>query len=240
MINVINLSKSYGSFEAVRNITFSVKSNEVLGFLGPNGSGKTTIMKALSGIHYPSKGEIFINGLSIERNAAEVKMLIGYLPENNPLYKDLTVEEYLDFVTSARLFNGKEKKKAIEKALVTCSIEHEKNRRIDKLSRGYRQRLGLAQAIVHDPPILILDEPSSGLDPNQIIEFRTLIKKLGKKKIIILSTHILKEVEVLCSRILILNNGEIAAQGTFEEICKEYTLEEVFVKLTDQVKINEE
>ena len=231
MIELINFSKSYGNFPAVKNVSFSVRQNEILGLLGPNGSGKTTIMKALTGIHYPSSGEVLVNGLSIEKNPEEIKKMIGYLPENNPLYNDLTVNEYMDFISSARLFSGKEKKDAIEKALFTCNIESESKKRIDKLSRGYRQRLGLAQAIVHDPPILILDEPSSGLDPNQIIEFRSLIKKLGKKKIIILSTHILREVVALCSNIIILNNGEVAAQGIYDEICTEQSLEDIFIKL---------
>ena len=239
MIEVKNLSKNYGTFEAVKDITFSVGSAEVLGFLGPNGAGKTTVMKTLTGCHYPSGGEVRIGGISVEDEPESTKKLVGYLSENNPLYGDLTPDEYLDFIASARLLAGDKKREAVNRALSLCYLEDRRNQRIDSLSKGYRQRLGLAQAIVHDPQILILDEPASGLDPNQIVEIRTLIRDLGKSKTVILSTHILKEVEAVCSRIIILNEGCIAAQGTLDEIAynmgmigSECNLEDIFVKLT--------
>ena len=241
MIEVRNLCKSYGGFEAVKNISFSVESAEVLGFLGPNGAGKTTIMKILAGCHYPSCGEVRINGVSVEDDPVETKKITGYLPENNPLYGDLTTEEYLDFAASARLLSGQEKKRAIDRVISLCSLGEHRNRLIESLSKGYRQRLGLAQAIIHDPPVLVLDEPASGLDPNQIIEMRLLVRELGKKKTVILSTHILSEVEAVCSRVLILDKGKIAAQGTLEEIAqtlgmnmKKHILEDIFVKLTGE------
>jgi len=220
MITVENLSKKYGAFEAVKDVSFSVGREQVLGFLGPNGAGKTTIMKILTGYHFPSHGRVEIDGISLEESPVEIKKRIGYLPEANPLYGDLTPEEYLDFVASARLIQDEEKKKALDSAIAACGLEGVRRQRIDSLSKGYRQRVGLAQAIIHDPPILILDEPTSGLDPNQIIEIRSLIRELGKRKTVILSTHILQEVEAVCSTVLILNEGRIAGQGTTEEIAE--------------------
>ena len=218
MIQVENLSKKYGAFEAVRDVSFSVGRVEVLGFLGPNGAGKTTIMKILTGYHFPSGGQVKIDGISVEEEPVEIKKRIGYLPENVPLYGDMSPEEYLYFAASARLLPKAERRGAVDRAISACGLEGYRTQRIESLSKGYRQRVGLAQAIIHDPPILILDEPTSGLDPNQIIEIRSLIRELGKRKTVILSTHILQEVEAVCSRVLILNEGRIAAQGTPEEI----------------------
>ena len=218
MIDVENLSKRYGSFEAVKDVSFSVGKAEVLGFLGPNGAGKTTIMKILTGYHYPSGGLVKINGFSVEEAPEETKKCIGYLPESNPLYNDLSPEEYLYFTASSRLIPKEGRRKAVDAAIDACGLEGYRAHRIENLSKGYRQRVGLAQAIIHDPDILILDEPTSGLDPNQIIEIRSLIRELGKRKTVILSTHILQEVEAVCSRVLILNEGRIAAQGTPGEI----------------------
>ena len=218
MIKVENLSKKYGSFEAVKNVSFSVGREQVLGFLGPNGAGKTTIMKMLTGYHFPFSGKVEIDGIPLEEAPLEIKKRIGYLPEANPLYGDLTPDEYLYFVASSRMLGGTERKKALDAAISACGLEGVRKQRIDSLSKGYKQRVGLAQAIVHDPPILILDEPTSGLDPNQIIEIRSLIMELGKRKTVILSTHILQEVEAVCSQVLILNEGRIAAQGTPAEI----------------------
>ena len=221
MINVKNVSKKYGNFEAVRDISFSVGRVEVLGFLGPNGAGKTTIMKILTGYHFPSGGEVEIDGISVQEDPVAVKNRIGYLPESVPLYGDMSPEEYLQYAASARMLPKEQRQKAVDRALAACGLEGAaRTQRIDSLSKGYKQRVGLAQAIVHDPPILILDEPTSGLDPNQIIEIRSLIRELGKRKALILSTHILQEVEAVCSRILILNEGRIAAQGTPEEIAR--------------------
>jgi ABC-2 type transport system ATP-binding protein len=218
MIKVENLSKKYGNFDAVRNVSFSLGHEQVLGFLGPNGAGKTTIMKILTGFHFPSGGQVEIDGISVVEEPLEIKKRIGYLPESNPLYGDMSPEEYLYFAASARLIPAGYRQKAVDDAIKACGLDGAKTERIDSLSKGYKQRVGLAQAIIHDPPILILDEPTSGLDPNQIIEIRSLIRELGKRKTVILSTHILQEVEAVCSQVLILNEGRIAAQGKTEEI----------------------
>ena len=218
MIEVKELSKRYGTVEAVRDVSFSVGAEQVLGFLGPNGAGKTTIMKILTGYHFPSGGSALVDGISVEEDPVEVKKRIGYLPENVPLYGDLTVDEYLSFAADSRRIPPGERKEKIEASLAACGLLSCRSRKIETLSKGYRQRAGLAQAILHDPPILILDEPTTGLDPNQIIEIRSLIKELGKRKTVILSTHILQEVEAICSQVLILNDGRIAAQGRPEEI----------------------
>ncbi|MDR1470587.1 MAG: ATP-binding cassette domain-containing protein [Spirochaetaceae bacterium] len=218
MIEVKELRKRYGDVEAVKGVSFSVGKEQVLGFLGPNGAGKTTIMKILTGYHYPTEGAAFVDGLSVQEESTAVKARIGYLPEGVPLYGELTVDEYLGFVADARHIDKGERAARIAQALDACGLASMRGRRIETLSKGFRQRTGLAGAIVHDPPILILDEPTTGLDPNQIIEIRTLIKELGKRKTVILSTHILQEVEAVCNRVLILNEGKIAAQGTPEEI----------------------
>ncbi|MDR2103404.1 MAG: ATP-binding cassette domain-containing protein [Treponema sp.] len=218
MVAVQTLTKRYGRVEAVRDISFEAGRGEVLGFLGPNGAGKTTVMKILTGFHFPSSGKALVDGISVEEDPAEIKKRIGYLPENVPLYGELTVKEYLSFIACSRLIPREERPRSLGAALERCGLEKVRSQRIETLSKGYKQRLGLAQAIIHDPPILILDEPSSGLDPNQIIEIRTLIRELGGKKTVILSTHILQEVEAVCSRVLILNEGRIAAQGRPEEI----------------------
>jgi ABC-2 type transport system ATP-binding protein len=218
MIEVHGLTKRYGPVEAVRDVSFTVGKDQVLGFLGPNGAGKTTIMKILTGYHFPSGGRALVDGISVEDDPVEVKKRIGYLPESVPLYGDLSPAEYLSFIAEARFLPPDERGERINRALEACGLSQVKSRRIEDLSKGYKQRVGLAQAIVHDPPILILDEPTSGLDPNQIIEIRGLIKELGKRKTVILSTHILQEVEAVCSQVLILNEGRIAAQGRPEEI----------------------
>ena len=218
MIEVRNLTKSYGKVEAVQNVSFSVGKDQVLGFLGPNGAGKTTIMKILTGYHFPSGGTALVDGIRVDENPVEVKKRIGYLPENVPLYGDMTVDEYLSFIAEARLIPPGGRAKAINACLESCGLGAYRGRKIDTLSKGYRQRTGLAQAILHDPAILILDEPTNGLDPNQIIEIRSLIRDLGRRKTVILSSHILQEIEAICSQVLIINEGTIAAQGTSEEI----------------------
>ena len=217
-IEVKNLSKQYGEVKAVSDVSFSVGDQQVLGFLGPNGAGKTTIMKILTGFHFPSNGTAFVDGISVEEQPLEIKKRIGYLPENVPLYGDLTVDEYLSFAADARFIPEQDRPAAINASLEACGLTNYRSRKIETLSKGYRQRAGLAQAILHDPPILILDEPTTGLDPNQIIEIRSLIKELGKRKTVILSTHILQEVEAVCNQVLIINDGRIAAQGSPEEI----------------------
>lgn len=214
MIQAVNLSKRYGSFEAVRGVSFDVGSGRVVGLLGPNGAGKTSIMKVLTGYHRPSSGLVTINGINVADDPLAVKAMVGYLPEGVPLYVDMTVGEYLEFIAEARGLAHADREGAALKAMGACGLDGMFDVRIDHLSKGYRQRVGLAQAIIHDPPILILDEPTTGLDPNQILEIRSLIRSLGSQKTVILSTHILQEVEALCSEVLILNEGRIVAQGS--------------------------
>ncbi|MDR2370001.1 MAG: ABC transporter ATP-binding protein [Treponema sp.] len=218
MVEVRNLSRSYGTFEAVRDVSFFAGKKEVIGLLGPNGAGKTTIMRILAGFHFPSGGSALVDGISLEEDPVEAKKRIGYLPENVPLYGDLTVEENLRFIAEARLVPAKKREGAVQAVLEACGLSSAGKARIETLSRGFRQRTGLAQALVHDPPVLVLDEPATGLDPNQIVEIRSLIKELGKRKTVILSTHILAEAEAVCSRLLILNRGRVAAQGKPGEI----------------------
>jgi ABC-2 type transport system ATP-binding protein len=218
MIEVQGLTKRYGQVEAVKGVSFTLGAEQVLGFLGPNGAGKTTIMKILTGYHFPTSGTATIDGISVQDFPVEVKKRIGYLPEAVPLYGDLSVREYLLFIAQARLLAPEKRDKAVAESIGACGLEHMASWRIDTLSKGYKQRVGLAQAIIHDPPILILDEPTTGLDPNQIIEIRSLIKELGKRKTVLLSTHILQEVEAVANQVLIINEGRIAAQGRPDEI----------------------
>lgn len=218
MIEVSHLSKNYGAFPAVRDVTFTVEKDQITGLLGPNGAGKTTVMKILTGYHFPSSGTARVEGVSMSEAPTVCKERIGYLPESVPLYGELTVTEYLSFIASARLLPKSERRAKIQAAVEMCGLGAKRGARIDTLSKGYKQRTGLAQAILHDPPILILDEPTTGLDPNQIIEIRALIKDLGTRKTVILSTHILQEVEAVCGEVLILNEGRIAAQGTPDAI----------------------
>lgn len=228
MIEATALTKRYGPVRAVHDVSFSVDKGEIVGLLGPNGAGKTTIMRILTGYHYPTAGVAMVNGYDVSSDPVAAKSCIGYLPENAPLYDDLTVREYLDFIADARKLTGHDRVNAIARALKLCGLETQIDRPIDQLSKGFRQRVGLAQAILHDPDILILDEPTTGLDPNQIQEIRHLIRTLGSDKTVILSTHILQEVEAMCDRVLILNDGEIAASGTTEEIGRELKGEKVF------------
>ena len=218
MIKVENIDKIYGRFKAVDNVSFHIGKGEIVGLLGPNGAGKTTIMKILTGYHYPTHGTAILNGYSIYDDLLKVKESTGYLPEMAPLYDDLTVNEYLDFMADIRKVPKSRKKTEIDRVIHECGLEPVIYRSIGKLSKGYRQRTGLAQAIIHSPDILILDEPTTGLDPNQIIEIRKLICDIGREKTVILSTHILQEVEAVCNRVLILNHGRIVAQGTPDTI----------------------
>jgi ABC-2 type transport system ATP-binding protein len=213
-IKVENLTKKYGTQRAVDNISFEVKEGEILGFLGPNGAGKTTTMKIITCYMAPSDGDVTVDGLSIHENPDLIKKKIGYLPESNPLYYDMPVLEYLEFVAELQGVPKDQIKKRIVEMVRVCGLNVEKHKKIGELSKGYRQRVGLAQAMIHDPDILILDEPTTGLDPNQIVEIRKLIRELGREKTVILSTHILPEVEATCDRILIINKGKIVADGT--------------------------
>ena len=218
MIKVENIDKIYGRFKAVDNVSFHIGKGEIVGLLGPNGAGKTTIMKILTGYHYPTHGTAILNGYSIYDDLLKVKESTGYLPEMAPLYDDLTVMEYLDFMADIRKVPKSRKKAEIDRVIEETGLGPVIYRSIGKLSKGYRQRTGLAQAIIHSPDILILDEPTTGLDPNQIIEIRKLICDIGREKTVILSTHILQEVEAVCNRVLILNHGKIVAEGSPEQI----------------------
>ncbi len=201
-------------------MSFEVKAGEILGFLGPNGAGKTTTMKAIAGFLTPTSGSINIGRYSVSDNPEMVKQMIGYLPEHNPLYTDMNVIDYLRYMAQLQRIRASKINDRILEMVNVCGFEGEKHKRISELSKGYRQRVGLAQALIHDPQVLILDEPTTGLDPNQIVEIRELIRKIGREKTIILSSHILAEVEATCDRILIINKGHIVADGTADQLRK--------------------
>lgn len=214
---VEHLSKSYGSQLALDDLSFSVKSGEIVGLIGPNGAGKSTLMKIVCSLIAPSSGEVKINGVSVTKNAEETRRNLGYLPEHNPLYTDLYVKEYLLHV--AGLYQlGKKSKARVMEVIQLTGLEPEMHKQIRFLSKGYRQRVGLAQAIIHDPGILILDEPTTGLDPNQLTEIRNLISGLGREKTVILSTHIMQEVEAICQRVIMLNRGQLVANDLTENM----------------------
>ena len=219
-IVIKNLTKLYGAQRAVDNLSFEVKTGEILGFLGPNGAGKTTTMKTIAGYIKPTEGTIRVGRYNVETDADKVKQVIGYLPEHNPLYSDMYVVDYLRYMAQLQLLRADKINDRIYEMVNVCGLEGEKHKRISELSKGYRQRVGLAQALIHDPQVLILDEPTTGLDPNQIIEIRQLIRKIGHEKTIILSSHILAEVEATCDRILIINKGRIVADGTSDQLRK--------------------
>ncbi len=217
-ITISNLTKRYGQQKAIDDISFEVKTGEILGFLGPNGAGKSTTMKIITCFISPTAGSVSLNGYNIFDHSKELRSRIGYLPEDTPLYTDMSIVDYLKL--SAKLQNMPEDQimPRIRKMIDLCGLGPERHKYIGELSKGYRQRVGLAQALIHDPEVLILDEPTTGLDPNQIAEIRTLIKEIGKEKTVMLSSHILKEVEATCDRILIINRGKIVADGSTEEL----------------------
>jgi len=235
-VEVNGLTKIYGEQKAIDSISFSVKSGEVLGFLGPNGAGKSTTMKILSCFIPSTSGTATVNGYDIQSNSLEVRKLIGYLPENNPLYLDMYVKEYLHFAGQA--FGIKENlTKKIDHLIDILGISAEKNKIIGSLSKGYKQRIGLAQALINDPKILILDEPTSGLDPNQLVDIRQLIKELGKEKTIIFSTHIMQEVQAVCSRAIIINKGRIVADDSIDALIhKRDSLVEIEVQFLEPIE----
>jgi len=222
MIELQNVTKDYGLTRALDDVSFSVNRGEIIGFVGPNGAGKTTAMKIITTYSMPTSGKITVGGYDVVENPFEVRKLIGYLPETVPLYDDMLVDEYLSFVGEARHLNGTFKKRR-EWVIDACGLEPVIYRKIGVLSKGYKQRTCLAQALIHDPDVLILDEPTSGLDPLQIIGIRNLIKELAKKKTIILSTHILPEVTTIADRILVINKGKIVGNGSFEELRESVT-----------------
>ncbi|MEZ4703195.1 MAG: ATP-binding cassette domain-containing protein [Rhodothermales bacterium] len=218
MIEVNGLTKTYGSERAVNAISFEVRQGEVLGFLGPNGAGKTTTMKVITCYLPPSEGTVLVDGLDVRKDGLEIRRKIGYLPEHTPLYHDMQVYDYLSFVAAMRGVPAGDRSNRIAQMADVCGLGSVLSKKIDALSKGYRQRVGLAQAMIHNPPIVILDEPTSGLDPNQIVEIRELIKAIGTERTVILSTHILSEVEASCDRVLIINKGSIEADGTPDEL----------------------
>ena len=213
-IKIENLTKYYGQQAAVNNISFEINTGEIVGFLGPNGAGKSTTMKMITTYLTPSAGKIYVNEMDTEENSLEVRRKIGYLPEQNPLYLDMNVLDYLEFAAELESVPKSEMNKSIKRVVDICGLGDVQHKDIGELSKGYKQRVGLAQAMIHEPEVLILDEPTSGLDPNQIIEIRKLIRHLGKEKTLVLSTHILQEVEATCDRVLIINKGEIVADGS--------------------------
>lgn len=231
-IKVSNLTKIYGKQRAVSNISFELKKGEVVGFLGPNGAGKSTTMKMVTGYLPPTEGQINVCGFDVVKEPMEVKKKVGYLPESNPLYYDMYVREYLGF--TAGIHNlGKQGKERIEEMINLTGLGKESHKKIGALSKGYKQRVGLAQAMLHDPEVLILDEPTSGLDPNQIVEIRDLILRIGKEKTVLLSTHIMQEVEAMCGRIIIINNGTIVADDSIGNLQQgNRSLEDIFRSLT--------
>ncbi len=216
-IIVKNISKFYGKQKALDDVSFEIKSGEIVGFLGPNGAGKSTMMKIITGFIPANEGDVLVNNFSANDNSLEVRKVVGYLPENNPLYLDMYVKEYLGFVASLHL-PKKEIKQRVRDIVQTTGLTVEQNKKIGALSKGYRQRVGLAQALIHNPDVLILDEPTTGLDPNQIVEIRNLIGQIGKEKTVMLSTHIMQEVEAICDRIIIVDKGKIVADETPESI----------------------
>ena len=222
MIKVTDLSKNYGSVEAVRSISFEIKDGEIVGFLGANGAGKTTTLKMMTGYLVPTTGSIEVNEMNIMNDTHEIQKQIGYLPELNPLYSEMRVYEYLEFLAGIRKITGRAFKDALARIVEQCGLQGVVHKNISDCSKGYKQRIGLAAAMIHDPKILILDEPVTGLDPNQIVEIRGLIKSLGKEKLVFMSSHILQEIQATVDRIIIINQGEIVANGTSEELMSNF------------------
>lgn len=219
-VEINNITKLYGQQKALNNISLNINKGEVLGLLGPNGAGKSTLMKIITSFLPPTSGTIKVNGIDVQENSLEIRRLIGYLPESNPLYYDMYVREYLGFVLGTYPSKSNSKR-IIDDIINLTGLEIEKRKKIGALSKGYRQRVGLAQALIHNPEILILDEPTSGLDPNQLVEIRKIITDLGKDKTIILSTHIMQEVEALCNRVVIIDHGNIVADDTPDKLSRD-------------------
>ena len=233
MIEAEGLSKFYGAFVAIRDVSFSIPQGQIVAFLGPNGAGKSTTMKILSGFLSASEGKAKLAGFDIKSDRMEIAKRLGYLPENGPLYENMTPRELLLFFGEVRGIGGNQLNENLERVISTCSLEQVLEKPISKLSRGYRQRVGLAQALLHDPDVLIMDEPTAGLDPNQIRDFRENIRRFGKTKTILISTHILQEAEAVADRILLIHNGSLKFDGSKKELQKDNSFEQSFYKLTD-------
>jgi ABC-2 type transport system ATP-binding protein len=230
-LEIKKINKKYGDQDALIDVSFSLKKGDIVGFLGPNGAGKTTLMKIITSIIKQDSGDITINGYDTQKNEISTKKQIGYLAENNPLYKDMLVTEYLDFIAS--LYEIENKKDKVKEIIKKTGLESEIKKKIEELSKGYKQRVGIAAALVHDPNVLILDEPTTGLDPNQLIEIRKLIQEIGQEKIVLLSTHILQEIPKICNHIIIINKGRIVENTRMQNLIKKSNnLEDHFQKLT--------
>ncbi len=230
MIEVRDLVKSYGAFEAVKNVSFSVATGQACGFLGPNGAGKTTTMRIITGYMPATSGTVSVDGFDVFEQSFEVRKRIGYLPEHPPLYLEMKVARYLEHVARLKGLRGRRVAEARDRVLADCGLENVAGRLCGHLSKGYRQRVGLAQALIHDPSVLILDEPTIGLDPAQIIEIRQLIRELATERTVILSTHILPEVAQICQKVVIINEGRIALEAEIEELTREGSLEDEYLK----------
>lgn len=240
MISVRNVSKHFGSRAAVRGVSFDVPRGEVLGFLGPNGAGKTTTMRMITGFLTPTSGSVVVNGSDVQENPVEARRHIGYLPENAPSYGDMTVESFLRFIAEMRGFSGSERDARADAAMERAFLTPVRHQTIETLSKGYRQRTCFAQAILHDPPVLVMDEPTDGLDPNQKHVVRSLIKQMAMQKAIILSTHVLEEVEAICTRVLIISAGQVVADSTPAALKQQGSLEDVFRRLTTTADVSKE
>ena len=232
MISVQKVSKFFGPIKALQDISFEIKRGEVIGFLGPNGAGKTTMMRLITGFFPPTDGTVLIDGQNLFKSKPNLRKKIGYLPENNPLYRDMTTKAFLFYVAALKGIPFWSRKKIVQKVADQCGVDSVLNRIVGKLSKGFQQRVGLSQALLGDPELLVLDEPTNGLDPKQIIEIRSLIQALGRERTILLSTHILPEVQATCQRVLILNEGQVAA---FLELRSQQTsLEDIFLKVINK------
>lgn len=236
-IKVQEVSKLYGKQKALDQVSFEINQGEVVGFLGPNGAGKSTMMKIVTGFIPQSSGLVEVNGLNIEEHSLEVRRQIGYLPEHNPLYLEMYVKEYLDHVASIYKL-GKLKKSRIDEMIDLTGLGLEQNKKIGALSKGYRQRVGIAQALIHDPKVVILDEPTTGLDPNQLVEIRNLIQEIGKQKTVMLSTHIMQEVEACCERALIINKGNLVADKKIENLSSELSSKMIEVEFSSDISLD--
>jgi ABC-2 type transport system ATP-binding protein len=236
-IEVKNLTKFYGEQAAVHEVSFTINKGEIVGFLGPNGAGKSTTMKVITGFIPSTSGEVKVCGSIVDMDNLETRKKIGYLPENNPLYLDMYVREYLEFI--GKIYKVPNLKERVNEMIKIVGLELEQNKQIGMLSKGYRQRVGLAQAIIHDPEVLILDEPTSGLDPNQLIEIRELIKEIGKSKTVMLSTHIMQEVKAICDRVIIIKRGHIVADDSTDNLQHEDNTQVVYVEFDKEISKNQ-
>lgn len=230
MVEVSQLTKYYGDFCAIQNVSFTAQRGEILGLLGPNGAGKTTTMRIITGFMPATEGTVAVEGFDVYKESHEVRRRIGYLPENPPLYNDMTVSSYLKFAGRIKGVSRKDISGALDGVLEKCSLTEVAFRLVGRLSKGYRQRVGLAQALIHNPAVLILDEPTIGLDPKQIIEIRSLIRELSGDRTVILSTHILPEVSQICNKVVIINEGRVVVEKNLQELTQGVTLEEVFLR----------